>query len=58
MLNTCVISNCKAGYKKSQHKVDYITEKLLGFDFPLKDQELNKKWITFINRKDCDSNAT
>ena len=28
------------------------------FDFPLKDQELNKNCITFVSRKNWDSNAT
>ena len=52
MVKTCVIVNCRTGYKKRQHKVSYIPEKFPVFCFPLKNQELNKKWITFVNRKD------
>ena len=43
MVNTCVIVNYKTGYKKRQHKVDFIPEKILVFGFPSKNQELNKK---------------
>ena len=42
-MNNCY---CKTGYKKRQHKVDFIPEKFLVFGFPLKNEELNKKWIT------------
>ena len=58
MVNTRVSVDCKTGYKKRQHKVDFIPEKFVVFGFPLKNQELNNKWIAFVNYKYWDSNAT
>ena len=48
MVNTSVIVNSKTGCKKYQHKVDFVSEKFLVFGFPIKNQELNKKQITFV----------
>ena len=39
-------------WKKLHHKIEFISENFSVFDFPLKRQELNKKWITSANRKD------
>ena len=52
MVNTCVVVCCKTGYKKRQHKIHVIPEKFPVFRFPLKNQELNRKWIRFVNRRD------
>ena len=52
MVNTCVVAYCKTGYKKRQHKINVIPEKFPVFCFPLKNPELNRKWIRFVNRKD------
>ena len=44
----------KTGYKKRQHKINVIPEKFLVhvFRFSLKNPELNRKWIRFVNRRD------
>ena len=52
MVNTCVIAYCKTGYKKRQHIIHAISEKFPAFCFPLKNQELNRKWIRLVNRRD------
>ena len=52
MVNTCVVAYCKTGYKKRQHKIHVIPKKFPGFRFPLKNPELNRKWIKFVNRRD------
>ena len=49
MVNTCVVAYCKTGYKKRQHKINVIPEKFLVFRFPLKNPELNRKWM---NKRD------
>ena len=58
MMNTCAVVNCKTGYKKRQRKVAFIPEKFPEFGLTLENSELNKKYITFVNRKDWVSNAT
>ena len=45
MVNKCVASKCQTGYTSS-------TKKLSSFHFPLKNEELNKKWISFVNKSD------
>ena len=45
----CLLQN---GTQKRQHKINVIPEKFPVFRFPLKNPELNRKWITFVNRKD------
>ena len=51
-VNTCVVAYCKTGYKKRQQKINVIPEKFPVFRFPLKNPELNRKWIRFVNRRD------
>ena len=51
MVNTCVVAYT-TGYKKRQHKINVIPEKFPVFRFPLKNPELNRKWIRFVNRID------
>ena len=51
MVNTCDGAYCKTGYKNSQHKINVIPEKFPVFCFPLKNPELNRKWIRFVNRR-------
>ena len=45
MVNECAAPKCQTGYTSS-------TGKLYSFHFPLKNEDLNKKWIHFVNRKD------
>ena len=45
MVNKCAAPKCQRGYTSS-------TRKLSSFHFPLKNEELNKKWIRFVNRSD------
>ena len=45
MVNKCAAPKCQTGYTSS-------TRKLSSFHFPLKNEELNKKWIRFVNRSD------
>ena len=52
MANACVVAYCKMGYNKRQHKINVIPEKFPVFRFPLKNPESNRKWITFVNRRD------
>ena len=52
MVNTCVGAYCKTGYKKRQHKINVIPEKFPVFCFPLKNPELNRKWIWLVNGRD------
>ena len=52
MVNTCVAAYCKTGYKKRQHKINVIPEKSPVFCFLLKNPELNRKCIRFVNRRD------
>ena len=52
MIITCVVVYYKTGYKKRQHKINVIPENFPVFRFPLKNPELNKKWIRFVNRRD------
>ena len=42
----------KRDTKKCQHKVHVVLEKFPVFRFPLKNPELNRKWIRFVNRRD------
>ena len=51
MVNTCVVAFCKTGYTKRENKRDIVPEKFPLFKFPVKYQELNQKWIKFVNRK-------
>ena len=43
IVNTFVVTNCSTGYKTGQKKA--------SFDFH-EDQELKRRWIYFVNRKD------
>ena len=52
MVNICVVAYCKTGYKEREHKIHVIPEKFPVFRFPLKNPELNKKWIRFVTRGD------
>ena len=45
MVNKCAAPKCQTGYISS-------TGKLSSFHFTLKNEELNKKWILFVNRSD------
>ena len=45
MVNKCTVSKCQTCCTSS-------TGKLSSFRFPLKNEELNKKWIRFVNRSD------
>ena len=45
MVNECTAPKCQTGYTSS-------TGKLSSFHVPLKNEDLNKKWIHFVNRKD------
>ena len=47
MVSICDIVSCNKGYKKCQHKINFISEKFLVFGLLLKNAELNKNWITF-----------
>ena len=42
----------KRDTKKRQHKIHVIPEKFPLLRFPLKNPELNRKWIGFVNRRD------
>ena len=46
MINKCAATSCRSGYVK--HKTKHITR----FHFALKNFELNRLWIQFVNRKD------
>ena len=46
MINKCAAPSCRSGYAKNETK--HITK----FQFPLKNFELNRLWIWFVNRKD------
>ena len=46
MVNKCSAPSCRSGYAKNETK--HITK----FYFPLKNFELNRLWIRFVNRKD------
>ena len=46
MVNKCAAPSCRSGYAKNETK--HITK----FHFPLKNFELNRLWIRFVNRKD------
>ena len=52
MINTCALAYCKTGYNKRQHKICVIPEKFPISRFPLKNPELNGKWIRFVNKRD------
>ena len=43
MVNKCVVTNCSASYKTGQKKASFHFRE---------DQELKRKWIYFVNRKD------
>ena len=43
MVNKCVVTNCSTGYKTRQKKASFYFHE---------DQELKRKWIYFLNRKD------
>ena len=45
MVNKCSAPKCQTGYT-------FSTRKLPSFHFPLKNEELNKKWIRFVNMND------
>ena len=45
MVNKCAAPKCQRGYTS-------FTGKLPSFHFHLKNEELNKKWIRFVNRSD------
>ena len=49
MDNKCATPSCRSGYAK--HETKHITR----FHFPLKNFELNRLWIQFVNRKDWKS---
>ena len=49
---TLLLSIVKRDIKKKKHEVNFILENFPAFGFLLENQELNKKWITFLNRKD------
>ena len=51
MVNTCVVAYCKTGYKKRQHIIHVLWEKFPVFCFLLKNPELNRKWVRFVNRR-------
>ena len=42
----------QSGIQKLQHKIHVIPEKFPVFRFLLKNPELNRKWIKFVNRRD------
>ena len=45
MVNKCAAPKCQTRYTTS-------TGKLSSFHFPVKNEELNKKWIRFVNSSD------
>ena len=45
----CLLQN---GIQKGQHKTHVIPEKFPVFRFPLKNLELNRKWIEFVSRRE------
>ena len=45
MVNKCAALSCQSGYAKNEN-----IKRLATFHFPLKDDELNKHWIRFVNR--------
>ena len=45
MVNKCAAPKCTSGYTSNK-------KKLARFYFPLKNPELNEKWVRFVNRKD------
>ena len=46
MVNKCAAPSCRSDYAKKETK--HITK----FHFPLKNFELKRQWIKFVNRKD------
>ena len=52
IVNTCVVAYCETEYKKRQYKTDVIPEKFPVSRFPLKNPDLNRKWIRFVNSRD------
>lgn len=45
MVNKCAVPGCKTGYTSDQNKGTPT------FHFPLKNVELNKRWVRFVNRE-------
>ena len=46
MVNKCTASKCTFGYASNEKKPSG------KFHFPLKNVELNKQWIRFVNKRD------
>ena len=46
MVNKCAAPSCRSGYAKNE------TKHTTKFHFPLKNFELNRLWIQFVNRID------
>ena len=46
MVNKCAAPSCRSGYAKNERK------HIKKINFPLKNSELNRLWIRFVNRKD------
>ena len=46
MVNKSAAPSCRSGYSKNE------TKNITKFHFPLKNFELNRVWIRFVNRKD------
>ena len=46
MLNKCAAPKCTSDYASNEKK------QIAKFDFPLKNAELKKQWIRFVNRRD------
>ena len=46
MFNKCAAPKCTSGYASDEKK------QIEKFHFPLKNADLNKQWIRFVNRRD------
>ena len=46
MFNKCAAPKCTSGYASNEKK------QIAKFHFPLKNAELKRQWIRFVNRRD------
>ena len=46
MFNKCATPKCTSGYASDEKK------QIAKFHFPLKNADLKKQWIRFVNRRD------
>ena len=46
MFNKCAAPKCTSGYASNEKK------QIAKFNFPLKNAELKRQWVRFVNRRD------